>query len=384
MVQLLSTRNVRVLYVSHGATIGGAETNLLNIIRNARLGNFQPAGVLLPGDGPLVDAIAAVNCNVGFVRYHRLSLLNPLRYMQTLWQLIGWIRRTETDLVHLNHQWLVAHVARAARLAGIPCICHTRNYLDAGFASENSKALEQCDAILAESIITEHRAQDLGIPKTKLRLVHNGVDLSLFAGGLDRPSAKERFGLSATQPAIGFLGRVVPEKGPEDLLNAYILVLDRIPTAQLIFAGSDNEDGRFIAHLSELSSHLSISDRVKFIGFQSEIAPVLAAVDVLVVPSRPTMPEGMPLVILEGMTAGCIVVATPNSGAVEVVQHGRTGFLVEAENSKALAATIVHALSLSPTVRQEIVSNAQSRIAREFSIEQQVGALSQIYRSLVK
>lgn len=374
---------IRVLFINHSSTIGGAETNLLNIIRFSHQGGFLPVGVILPDDGPLVRPIQELNCIVGFTTYHKFNFRNPLRYLQTLWQLVDWIRRTKADLVHLNHQWLVEYAVKAAHVTGRPLICHTRNYLDAEFASEHAKAFARCDTILTVSDVAQRRAQDLNVRQSKLHLIHDGIDLSHFDGYLAKQSDKAGIGLSQAHPVIGFVGRIVPEKGPEDLLKAFSLTLDAHPTAQLLFAGADSVGGSYIAHLNALSEQLRISDRVKFIGFQADVAPVLGAIDVLVVPSRTSMPEGLPLSILEGMMAGCVVVATPNSGIVEVVHEGRTGFLVEMESPKSLAATIINALDLPVADRQKMTSNARSLIVQNFSIQQQVESLGYIYRSLV-
>ena len=100
-------RKVRVLFINEASFIGGAETNLLSILKTASEASFEPVAVLLPEHGPLADKVGELGIPVGFIDYHRFSLRNPVRYLQTLWRLVSLVCRTQPDVIHLNHQWLV-------------------------------------------------------------------------------------------------------------------------------------------------------------------------------------------------------------------------------------------------------------------------------------
>lgn len=370
----------RVLFVNHSTVIGGAETNLLNIIRYSRDGDFCPVGVLLPDDGPLSKEVRSLGVPVSLIAYHAFHWRNPLRYAQTLGQLILAIRRSGADVVHLNHQWLVEYIVLAGRLTRTPVICHVRNYLDAGIVTDNRTWLLRATVIAVVSQAVGQSLHSLDLLGTKLRLVYDGIDCYRFCkSDQERNSSTP---VSARLPVIGFCGRIVPEKGPEELIAAIPLVLDRYPLARFVFAGVDQEGGEYIKQLERKAEALGVSEQVEFIGFRPDIENVLARLDVLTLPSRPSMREGLPLSALEGLASGCMVVATPNSGIPEAIQDGRTGFLVEPEHPAKLAEAITKALKLTDQERVAIRNAARDLVNKKFSIHAQVTQLGKLYREL--
>lgn len=368
---------MRVLFVNHGAAIGGAETNLLNILRFAPLGGFEPVGVLLPSTGPLQSEVRKLGIEVAQISYHALRWRNPLKYAQTMAQLIGWIRRTRPAVIHLNHQWLISHVVQAGIITRTPVVCHTRNYLDAGFVESQRRWLNNSQAIVVVSQAVQQRTIELGLSQERIRLIHDGIDLTRFS--TSSSTNKDRW----QHLVVGFSGRIVPEKGPEDLIRAMPFILERVPTARLCFLGQDQENGAYVGRLKSLATRLGIDQNVAFLGFRPDIENVLKALDVLAIPSRATMAEGLPLTMLEGLASGCVVVATPNSGVPEVIRHGDTGFLVTFENPEALAETIIKALTLPISEKRRMCDAGRDLVANLFSIEQQVTRLGQLYRELL-
>jgi glycosyltransferase involved in cell wall biosynthesis len=374
---------VRVLFVNHGALIGGAETNLLNILRFAAVGGFEPVGLLMPFDGPLASRARGLNIRVGQIDYFKFSWRNPARYSHTLCNLVAWIIRTRPSVIHLNHQWLISHIVQAGIITGIPVVCHTRNYLDEDFVNLQRRWLNKSQALIVESQAVWHRAHLLGLPHDRIFLVHNGIDPSRFSvnefdvGVGDTTKQRDR-------PVIGFSGRIVPEKGPEDLIRAIPHVHTRSPTATFLFLGTDQEGGAYIQHLRNIAGQLGVQDYVQFVGFQDKPESFLSHLDVLVAPSRSTMPEGLPLTVLEGLAAGCLIVATPNSGIPELVHNGETGFLVPFDNIPSLAHGILSALELPQQEQQKIRCASRSLVESQFDIRGQVAKLGRIYRDLTE
>lgn len=369
---------LRVLFVNHGAIIGGAETNLLSILRGSeKHKDFQPVGILLPDHGPLEVEACKLGVDVGLISYHAFRWRNPLRYAQTMFQLVGWIRRTRPSVIHLNHQWLVSHVVQAGMVTRTPVVCHVRNYLDAGFVSSQRRWLRRANAIVVESQAVQKRVFELGLPPERVHLIYNGIDMTRFCNSVSGATSK------SCGAQIGFSGRIVPEKGPEDLIKAMPIVIRRVPAARLYFLGWDQENGAYVEQLKSLAIELGVERHVVFLGFRNDVENVLQNFDVLAIPSRRTMPEGLPLTMLEGLAAGCLVVATPNSGVPEVIHQGETGFLVPFEEPQALAEAISVALTLPDSEKDRIRRAGQALIASQFTIEQQVLRLGQLYRQLL-
>ncbi len=374
---------IRVLFINHSTIIGGAETNLLNIIRYAPIGGYEPVGVLLPDDGPLAVEVRTLGLPVGLIRYHAFHWRNPLRYAQTMFQLISWIRRTRPAVIHLNHQWLSGHIVQAGIMTRVPVVCHIRNYLDEAFVHAQRRWLIRARAIIVVSKAVQHRALDLGLPKNRIRLIFDGADLRRFQNTQSLLPAKSAEQRGKNGWVVGFSGRIVLEKGPEDLIRAIPLILASVPNVRFCFLGEDRDGGAFIEHLKTMASRLGVGQHVHFLGFRQDVESVLADFDVLVIPSRSSMPEGLPLTALEGLAVGCLVVATVNSGLPEVIRDGETGFLVPPDDPEALAAGIVKVLTLSEGEQRRLKRAGREVVVGQFSIEQQVTRLGQLYREVV-
>lgn len=370
-----------MLFVNHSSVIGGAETNLLDILRFANYANIDPVAVLLPGDGPLATEVRRLGLPVGFISYHSLELRNPLRYCQALSQLVSWIRRSQASVLHLNHQWLIEHIVMAGSLTRRPVVCHVRNLLDAEFATQHRRWFRLASSVVVESHAVETRTQELGI-SDQLTLIHNGIDIRRFLGAKNGSDYRRELTISAEAPVIGFCGRIVPQKGPEDLIRATPAILAAEPDAHIVLCGVDRKEGAYSRALQKQARHLGIESRVHFLGFRHDVENILVGLNVLALPSRRAMAEGLPLSMLEGLAAGCLVVATPNSGIPEVIHNGRTGFLVAPGDPASLADGIVRALSLPKSNQQLIRRNGKALVASEFTVESQVSRLGELYKDL--
>lgn len=373
---------MRILFVNHSSKIGGAETNLLNILRFAPTGGFTPVAVLLPSDGPLKSCVNDLGLKVGIIDYHAFRWRNPLKYAKTITQLITWIRQTHPDVIHLNHQWLVSHIVQVGILTKTPVVCHTRNYLDETFVRWQQRWLTNAQAIIVESQAVEQRAIDLGLPQENLHLIYNGIDHERFLRDESTKTVKITKDQQGCGPIIGFSGRIVPEKGPEDLIRSIPLILEAIPTVEVHFLGTDQDNGLFIEHLKAIASQLGVEQHVQFLGFRHDTENVLKNFNILAIPSRQAMPEGLPLTALEGLAAGCLVVATPNSGLPEVIQHGQTGFLVASDNPDLLAQALKRAMSMSDIDTRNIQQAGRKLLNDRFRISYQIDKLKQLYSSI--
>jgi len=163
-----------------------------------------------------------------------------------------------------------------------------------------------------------------GAPEWRIRMIPNGVDIA----ALTADAADDALDLPHRRPLVVFAGRLEPIKGVETLLRAAQL----LPDVTVAIVG----DGPLAAELHELASELGVADRVVFLGRVPSVPPVLAAADVVVLPS---FSEGMPLVVLEALALGRPVVASRVGGIPEVIE-GVTGLLVEPGDPAALAASL--------------------------------------------
>lgn len=373
----------RVLFVNPGAEVGGAETNLINMLRYAKVGGYEPVGVVLPNRGTLADLLHAFSIPIRTVQYYGLRWSSPWRYAQTVVQLLRCIQELKADVIHLNHQLLVAPVVQAGLLVARPVICHIRNYPNPEFMKTNRRWLNYCSVMLTVSQAVLKGYLSYGTNEDRLYQIYDGIELDAYNYGNRKQNYNRLPGIEVDDPVIGYVGRLVPEKGIEDLIRSLPQVLNKVPNLQTVICGQDQSSGQYETCLKALVDDLALSDNVHFLGFRNDIRRILTTVDVLVIPSRLSMREGLPLTAVEGLASGCLIVATPNSGMPEAVHHEQTGFLVEPENPDLLAKSIIRALSLSPLEKQRIQKQGRSLVERQFTVQQQVCELGQLYNQIV-
>jgi D-inositol-3-phosphate glycosyltransferase len=259
------------------------------------------------------------------------------------------------DLLH-SHYWLSGRVGRwAQRDWQVPHVItfHTLGRLknDLGpHDGETDLRIEQegrlarsCHRVLAatpqEAMSLAHHCR---IDVAKVGIVPFGVDTDTF--DLQNPeAARERLGLAGDESLILFVGRFVPLKGVERLLEALSL-FDSSEKARLLLVGGDGPEADATAKLRELSRHLDIDDRVTFAGRieHDRLADYYNAADVLALPSYY---ESFGLVVLEALSCGTPVVATPVGVVESVVCNGENGAVVEEHTAASLAQSLLQVVA---------------------------------------
>lgn len=170
---------------------------------------------------------------------------------------------------------------------------------------------------------------------------------------------------------VGVVGRLEPVKGVAEFLRAAEIVSHQRGDLVYLIAGTGSQE----EPLLRLAAELEIGDRVRFLGHVSPVAPLVAQLAVLVIPSYS---EGLPMSALEAMALGVPVVATDVGGIPEVVEPNATGWLVPAGRPDALAAVILSALS-DPARAKEIAAAARRRVEDEFTLPRMAGGYLSVY-----
>ena len=170
-------------------------------------------------------------------------------------------------------------------------------------------------------------------------------------------------------PLLLTVAKLTEHKGHAFLLDALPAVLARFPQAVLALAG----DGPLLAALRAQVQRLRLADRVRFLGFRADVPDLLAAADLLVVPS---LLEGLCSSIIDAMFLGCPVVATRAGGIPDLLaspdaRQPDAGWLVPPRDASALAGAVIEALQ-SPAARQQCVQHALVRAQREFTADSMV------------
>ena len=245
-------------------------------------------------------------------------------------------------------------------------------------------ALERADAVTVNSSCTQQAVTDLTADIDRLERIPMGVAIAPLSTAekqhAEQISAQYRLG---NGPLLLFIGRIVEEKGLQDLLHAVKLLAGDLPDASALILG----EGQERVEMEALSQALGISDRVHFAGWVApeSIPTYLAAADIFVGPSR-RAPDGwveaQGLTFLEAMAAGTPVIASRLGGILDSVTDGETGLLVD-ERSPAQIAAAVRKLGADPELASRMAENAHRKVNAGFSRAASAEAFSTLFGGLI-
>jgi glycosyltransferase involved in cell wall biosynthesis len=215
-----------------------------------------------------------------------------------------------------------------------------------------------------------------GYAASKIVVVPNGRDLSVFRPGSGRERARKDLGLDGAVPLVGVIGRLEAQKGHAYLLEAWPAVTREFPNARLLVVG----DGSLRGVLERRAQELGVAASVIFAGFRSDMPRVLDAIDILALPS---LYEGMPLTAIEASAMARPVVATCVDGTPEVIRNGRTGHLVPPRDANALTRALLGLLR-DPEGAQRMGRAGRDYVLNRFDLDTQVQATARVYRSMMR
>jgi glycosyltransferase involved in cell wall biosynthesis len=321
-----------------------------------QLQSLQEAGYDVTGisaHGPDVDAIEAAGIRHVSVKLTRT--FSPLRDCRALWQLYSVMRRERYTIVHTNlpKPGLLGHLA--ARLAGVPVIVHT---VHGFYFHEHMKpvtryfyiTMEKISAHFADVLLSVNR-EDIEtavaeriVPRQKIKHLGNGIDVQRFdpdsVSDDSKAQLRREIGLPFDAPVVGFVGRLVREKGILELFRAAAIVRRQIPNARFLFVGPVDV-AKPDAVWPETAAEYGLADVSYFVGMRQDTPELYSLMDVFVLPSYR---EGLPLSVLEAAAMKVPCVVTNVRGCREAVEHDRNGLVVELGDVEALAGAIIELL----------------------------------------
>jgi glycosyltransferase involved in cell wall biosynthesis len=364
----------RILYVHGIEAVGGAERDLVSLLKTLDRQKWEPH-VVCSGTGPFRDQLQAVA-----VPTHALSL-PPWRKVHSFFQRRSAVRRLEAlvnqldpAMIHVNDIWWVPHTVRAIanrRSNPVPIVAHVRQEIEP--AKVRRYELDRVEAVIAISRQIEQSLIAGGVSVKSVRTVYSGIDLSERQLTHDDQAIRQMIGIPNGAVLLGTIANLFPRKGYEVMLRALPAIIRAIPTVHYVIVGSDDND--YADRLKRLAHELKIADRVHIVGFQDPVQPFLASFDLYV---HPALMEGFGIAVVEAMAMGKAVVATTTGGLPEVVAQGETGLLVPPGDVESLAATVVSLLQ--DRVRREQMGRCgRTRVHEQFSLGASVAHMEQLY-----
>jgi glycosyltransferase involved in cell wall biosynthesis len=327
--------------------------NQLHVIQQA---GYEVVGISSPG--PEIAAIEAAGIRHIAVPMSRRAF-TPLADLRALWRLYRVIRQERPTIVH-THTPKAGLLGRwAAKLAGVPVIVHTNHgfvfhershwlwrYFFIGLEKLAARYSYLIFSVNHEDIETAIR---VGICESKkLMPLGNGgigIDVALFNPDRISPGdiARKRLevGLPDGTRVVGFVGRLVREKGLLELFEAARIVRERVPEVRLLIIGPGDKE-KSDALTPDTAREYGVADICHFLGMRQDMPELYALMDVFVLPSQR---EGFPRAPMEASAMKVPCVVTNIRGCREAVEHGRNGLLVPLGDVHALADAIVELLT---------------------------------------
>ncbi|HUE95787.1 MAG TPA: glycosyltransferase family 4 protein [Longimicrobiaceae bacterium] len=369
---------MKVLYISKALVVAEYRTKLLALAAGAELTALVPdrwgARTVEPspddGDGPIQ------------LRWERAWLHgnNHLHISPLLGKVIDSLR---PDLVHIDEEPYSLVTLQAARLCakrGIPCLFfawqNLPKRLPPPFARVRARVYRTVSGGIAGTPAAGRVLRDAGFSGPLAIIPQFGVDASRFRPRpADRASAREAWGIAPDDFAVGFGGRLVPEKGIDRLIRAIV----GVPSAKLLIAGEGPERGR----LMKMSLELGVAGRVRFIGHlpSTSVPGWLTSLDALALPSlsTPRWTEQFGRILVEAMASGVPVVASRCGEIPHVV--GAAGLLTDEGGVDSLAGALA-SLATSPGLRSKLAEQGRVRALEHFTQDRIAAQTLEFYESL--
>ncbi len=384
-----SSPRIKVLRVIARMNVGGPAIHVVNLTAGLDASRFESmlvTGTENPGEGSLLDLALARGIEpVVIPDIVGQATLKP-RDLRALVALYRLMRRERPQIVH-THAAKPGVVGRlAARLAGVPVVVHTfHGHILHGYygplMSRLLRGMERLLAHLSDRIIavSEQVKQDLvryGVaPPEKISVIPLGFDLGPFLENGHRGQFHGELGLTNGAPLVGIVGRIFPIKNHRLFLEAAARVAAEERSARFVVVG----DGILRAEMEGHARRLGIGDRVTFTGWRRDLPVIYPDLDVLVVSSKN---EGTPVSAIEAMASGCPVVATRVGGLPDLIEEGKTGYLVPPENAPALAAAILRVLR-NREAAQRMARVAQAWVSKRFRAERLIADMERLYAEVL-
>ncbi len=362
---------MRLLTVIAEMGSGGAESVVHDLC--SRLPRCGVEVALASSGGWRADRLAAAGVPVTHVP---LGDPGPLAMLRSARLLRGPLRSWRPDVVHTHNVRATAAVHAAGLGRHRPPVLTTVHGLAADRYAPAARLLGRTSAlVVAVSDDVRDRLVDAGLPPARVTVVENAVAAHPPAPSDARAGVRAEVGVPGDVPLVLCVARLAPPKRVDLLLDAW----DELPAAHLLIAG-DGPERRALEHraLERRALEHGGRSRVTFLGDRQDVDRLLAAADVVVLPSDR---EGMPMAVLEAMAAGVPVVASAVGGLRTL--DPAAARLVEPGSAEALAAGIGELLA-DPGARRRRAAAGRELIAQRYSSARMVEGYRRAYESLTE
>ncbi len=379
---------IRVTQVMASGAGGGAQVHVQNLVSQLDPERYE-VDVISLSDGPAVRRLRAAG-----IETHVVDCAEDACAVAAV---VGLLQLRQPQIIH-NHMYRAEVIGTRAALAlgelGLPRPYVVGTVHSSRIRSDEDRALlrrltPSMDRLIAVSRAIIAKLVDEGRTGAPVDLIYNGVDLQRYEYTEACCTLPEEYGFPEGTPLVGVVARLEPEKGHRTLLEAWPLVLERVPEARLLIIGEGSQRASLEIQAEQLdllgnecSADQCVGTRgarphakVLFTGLRDDVPAVTAALDLAVLPSYR---EAQGLALLEAMALRRPVVATAVGGVPEMVEDGVTGLLVAPRDPVALGAAIARMLTDHP-LADMLARAGHDYVHANFSLDNMVTSVAAIY-----
>ena len=375
-------RKISVLYLIQTIAYGGIETAIINWLRKIDRSRFEVHLVCFANPGnteaPFVEAAERQGLKVMKVPWSRRK-----PFLKSARSVAGIIREKHVDILHTHNSYanwvgLITRWLVPVKIITTLYVWEKLEWKRNVQQTIDRYVIRSFDMVTAHCEKTYEQTRAFGIPSSRLRTLICGYE-SQRAADLspeERIRRRRQKGIENDHVLIANVARLYPEKAQDFLLKCFRKVVDRYPQARLWILGVGPSE----EYLKKCRSELGLDDTVEFLGFVSDLAPLLSLVDIQIDPARAA---GVSLAICSGMAAGLPIIAANVGGLEEVLKHGRTGILVPKDDESGFVQAML-GLVENREERLRIGAAARNFIENDYSLDSAVKRVEDVYLEIMR
>lgn len=373
---------MRVVHIIKVVRIAGAEQHLLTLLEGLRANHIDAQLLLLvEPSNPMENYVQAAGARAIPVQRRVIGSHLDMSLHYRLWKTL---KELKPDIVHTHLLHGDLFGIPAARAASVPVVITSRHNDNAfrhrpPIRQMNRTLWQMVDAGVAISqALTRFCVEVEGAPADRMHTIYYGLDPDRWLVDVKgaRVVLRRELGMGKHDLLVGIACRLIEQKGVAYGLRAFDRVAEQFPDTHLVVAG----DGPLCDALENQARWMVANERVHFLGWRSDVPFLLAALDILLVPS---LWEGFGLVLLEAMAQAIPVIASDVSALPEIVVHAETGLLVPPRDVNALADALALLLD-DKALRRHLGLMGQDRLEQCFAASRMIGETIALYEQLLR
>jgi glycosyltransferase involved in cell wall biosynthesis len=357
---------MRVLHVEFGRHLYGGALQVAYLLRGLAEHPEVENEVVVPMETPLPEAVPV---RPG-VRFHRIPIAGELD-VRIFWRLKRLVKSQRPDLIHIHSRrgadfWGVL----LARWSGIPYIVTRRVVYPEARCLIRWRTRKAVAVVGISGRVCEMMGE-AGVPAGKTHCILSTVDTAVYRPGREPDWFRAEMRLGTGDLAVGMIGQLIEGKGHRVLFEAIPAILEACPEAVFLLFGKGHLGERLRSHVERQPWR----ERVRFMGFRTDMARVIPNLDLVV---HPAFMEGLGVSLLQAAACAVPIVGSNAGGIPEIIKDGRNGYLIEPGDSKRLSESTIRLLR-DPALRTQMGENGRVLTEACFSIHRMAADYARLY-----